>query len=543
MGIKIKHTNPTLNEFSTKDLVVNVQSGSLFFKSNTKLFKLQGDDQSTTDTSDSLKITGLISSIGPSYVVELDGNNGSGPRINMGTSPTSGDNSDYFMSFGAYDNINNLDTKNRDFHLYGTNTTTGFYFDESAGNFGIGTSSPQHDLHIKSRGTDNADGAIIKLSTPANHRLGGYIQTNWYAGDYQYIHLGSSYYDGSNWITNEAAQWGSNHRVQLVLKSAGFYFVGSASTANTAISEDTATFLGHTKMFIADTGEVGIGTTSPKTTLHIDGGTDVTLVDGSGFLLIGDQDGLNIVMDDNEMQARNNAAASELILQNEGGEFRVDSQRLVVKDGGNVGIGIDDPETKLSVLTNFSIVNSDFKTAATAAGSRLQMGLGAASGDTYSWIQAQDLGATSNNNLYLQRYGGNVGIGGTTADQMLHIYNGSVLVEPITYANSQNDYVIKYGAYNANNWDSHGLKFKSTSGGSPYTSWRTYTTDDILTWNAGGTIAIGTAYWGDGGETLYVQRPAEAATTGFTCVAAFKNPTNASANQGVTAGIKLKLGS
>ena len=117
MGIKIKHTNPTLNEFSTKDLVVNVQSGSLFFKSNTKLFKLQGDDQSTTDTSDSLKITGLISSIGPSYVVELDGNNGSGPRINMGTSPTNGDDSDNFITFGAFASINNLDTKSRDFHL------------------------------------------------------------------------------------------------------------------------------------------------------------------------------------------------------------------------------------------------------------------------------------------------------------------------------------------------------------------------------------------------------------------------------------------
>lgn len=50
MGIKIKYTDPALNEFSTDDVVINVQSGSLFFKSNTKLFKLQGDDLATVKT-------------------------------------------------------------------------------------------------------------------------------------------------------------------------------------------------------------------------------------------------------------------------------------------------------------------------------------------------------------------------------------------------------------------------------------------------------------------------------------------------------------
>jgi len=55
---------------------------------------------------------------------------------------------DSFMSFGAYGGINRLDTSVRDFHLYGTTTTTGFYFDESAGNFGIGTSTPDYTLDV-----------------------------------------------------------------------------------------------------------------------------------------------------------------------------------------------------------------------------------------------------------------------------------------------------------------------------------------------------------------------------------------------------------
>ena len=56
MGIKIKHTDPALNSFSTDDLVINVRSGSLFFKSNSSLFKIQGNDVSST------VITGSISS-------------------------------------------------------------------------------------------------------------------------------------------------------------------------------------------------------------------------------------------------------------------------------------------------------------------------------------------------------------------------------------------------------------------------------------------------------------------------------------------------
>ena len=50
MGIKIKHTDPTLNSFSTDDLVVNVSEGSLFFKSNTELFRIKGDTLTTTVT-------------------------------------------------------------------------------------------------------------------------------------------------------------------------------------------------------------------------------------------------------------------------------------------------------------------------------------------------------------------------------------------------------------------------------------------------------------------------------------------------------------
>jgi len=49
---------------------------------------------------------------------------------------------------GAYEGLNKLDTSIRDFHLFGSNTTTGFYFDEDEGMFGIATSTPGSTLDI-----------------------------------------------------------------------------------------------------------------------------------------------------------------------------------------------------------------------------------------------------------------------------------------------------------------------------------------------------------------------------------------------------------
>ncbi len=78
------------------------------------------------------------------YTVDCDGN---GIRTHFGDMTAPGDE-DSFMTFGAYAGINRLDTSARDFHIYGSTTTTGFYFDESAGKFGIGTGAPGSTLDV-----------------------------------------------------------------------------------------------------------------------------------------------------------------------------------------------------------------------------------------------------------------------------------------------------------------------------------------------------------------------------------------------------------
>ncbi|HEY3244697.1 MAG TPA: hypothetical protein VGM03_15255 [Phycisphaerae bacterium] len=74
-------------------------------------------------------------------------------------------------------------------------------------------------------------------------------------------------------------------------------------------------------------GNVGIGggtAALPLTRLHVDGGSDVVLeTNTSGFFLLGSSSGANIVMDNNEIMARNNGVASTLFLNHNGGEVHI----------------------------------------------------------------------------------------------------------------------------------------------------------------------------------------------------------------------------
>lgn len=112
---------------------------------------------------------------------------------------------------------------------------------------------------------------------------------------------------------------------------------------------------------VIDEEKIGLGTGSPATTLHIATGNDVKLNDDSGYLLLGDTAGLNVVLDNNEIQARNNGVASQLHLQVEGGDFSVhwnDDTEFRIKDNGNVGIGTNNPGAKLDVRGDIKLGSS-----------------------------------------------------------------------------------------------------------------------------------------------------------------------------------------
>jgi hypothetical protein len=94
---------------------------------------------------------------------------------------------------------------------------------------------------------------------------------------------------------------------------------------------------------LLDNGDAGIGTASPGVRLHVVGGSDASAT-GGGFLQIGPTRGQNVVVDDNEIMARDNGAAARLNLNAEGGDVAI-----VAGGGGNVGIGTNSPAFLLEV--------------------------------------------------------------------------------------------------------------------------------------------------------------------------------------------------
>ena len=86
---------------------------------------------------------------------------------------------------------------------------------------------------------------------------------------------------------------------------------GSSTTRNNAFT-------------ILKNGNIGIAIATPNTKLHITGGTDASLNNGTGYMVLGSLTSQNTVYDENEIMARDNGAAATLYLQ---------------KDGGNVNVG------------------------------------------------------------------------------------------------------------------------------------------------------------------------------------------------------------
>ncbi|MBP7238845.1 MAG: tail fiber domain-containing protein [Saprospiraceae bacterium] len=102
---------------------------------------------------------------------------------------------------------------------------------------------------------------------------------------------------------------------------------------------DNFATLGDHVLHISEDGLVGIGTTSPVTRLHVDGGEDAsnTL---DGYLMLGTKTGNNLIMDQNEIMARLNGAPSTLYIQTGGGNtWFAGGDVFMGSGGGKVSIG------------------------------------------------------------------------------------------------------------------------------------------------------------------------------------------------------------
>lgn len=160
-----------------------------------------------------------------------------------------------------------------------------------AGNIGVGTSNPAYDIHIAKPSPS------LGFFDAGNNRTSGIISgsaSNMYMNAYR------------------AGLFDTNPKGHLILQN------------NQGLPQPLAA------------GNVGIGTNLPDTKLQIEDGTNISSTAG-GFLQIGASTGANIAADDNQIQARNNGAASRLYMQTTGGDLQIGgTNAITINDGYQV---------------------------------------------------------------------------------------------------------------------------------------------------------------------------------------------------------------
>ena len=353
----------------------------------------------TASPSASLHVASGVANIFAGYLADTTGTSGQSYGLDIQAGTTSGD-----MSFRVRDYAGNTD-----FIILGD------------GNVGIGTATPGSLLEVRGGTGGGLPGGagILTLSTgEVDHIVDGDV-------------LGLISFSapvetsGSDAILPACAIWAeAEDDFDANTNSASLVF--AAATTSTAHHSSVE------RMRITYEGNVGIGTSSPGSPLHVQiASAEATVArfqTTNAAMTIGeDSDNANFIV-------MRPVTGEGIIISNDG-----DAVGLCVEDtNGYVGIGTSSPYKPLDVssTSGIAISNTDFNN--TNTGTRILIETGATSGNTYGEIHVQDEGGGSNNNLALLPNGGNVGIGTSTFDGSavgyLAIKNGT---EPSAHTDNQ----------------------------------------------------------------------------------------------------------
>ena len=274
-----------------------------------------------------------------------------------------------------------------------TNNTSKIYI-TSAGNVGVGTTSPQAALHVAGAFNSTAptgNGVLMGFYSSSH----GYIQLNGPSGGY--IDFSTS---------------GTDHKGRLLYDNTSNY-----------MRFDTN---GSEKMRINSAGNVGIGTTSPSTALEVIGDIKIKQASThSNYSLIDASEALLTLS-----TYTVNASAYPADIKFSPNQ----TERMRITDDGNVGIGTTSPAAPLHVVGNILVQSGRVYTDELQGYSTNQITLGDG---------ASTLNLISRNSQNLAITGGNVGIGTTSPNSKLDIRrSGSgVALELHQTSGSANDFV------------------------------------------------------------------------------------------------------
>jgi trimeric autotransporter adhesin len=140
-----------------------------------------------------------------------------------------------------------------------------------------------------------------------------------------YLNNGENMGVGTN---NPAVRLQVSNGTDIANLTGGYLQLGATSTANLALDNNEIQARdndGASNLYMqVGGGYLGVGTNNPEVKLQVNNGTDVS-ASGGGYLQLGSGSVSNLALDNNEVQARNDGAASALYLQNNGGSLQVGS--------------------------------------------------------------------------------------------------------------------------------------------------------------------------------------------------------------------------